>query len=342
MKKWILISICCAFFLVTVSYLSCGGSSSSSFDLFTTAEQATPIVTPAASTSSVHANATWTTGHTLYEIFQLIREYNNDRDNGVIDGSNMHKALYEANTYVTSAISGCLVSANDGTVVADHSITEQSITPPFDFGTDLFTQTYNCAYTTTDTGNPVGGTATYIKSFAVKYSAGVYYMLMGWQCTQGTTVTPSVMQVEYNTTTNDIKLNNAYLVNYGDGSTYNVRIYVNGNTATHLFSLKLFKYSATGDNPSIAGYGYSQGAGNYYLFKVIEGSTTKYFCFPSNATETDLMAMDDAGEASVPANCVGMDTSLPTNYATDGSESPTSTSKFTGAGTSRIELTWTP
>jgi len=196
MKKWTKLSLVCALFATIIIYVSCGGSGSSgsSFDLFTTAEKAAPIVTPT-TTSSVSINAAnWTTGNTLYEIFQLIREYDNTRDNGVIDGSNMHKALYEANTYVTQALTGCLTTANDGTVVADYSITEQSITSPFDFGTDLFTQTYNCAYTTNETGTIQGAPITYTKSFAVKYSGGVYQMLMGWYAAQGTTTSPSVMQ----------------------------------------------------------------------------------------------------------------------------------------------------
>jgi hypothetical protein len=237
---------------------------------------------------------------------------------------------------------------NDGTVVADYKITEQAITPPYDFGSDLLPgQTYNCAYTTNETGTVQGASITYTKSYAVKYLNGVYQMLMGWHSIQGTTTSPSVTQLEYDTTANTIKINNAYFVDYGTGGTmtgtYNVRIYVNGNTETHLFNLKLFKYNANGSSPSIAGYGYSEGAGKYYLFKIdTQGSAAKYFCFPSNATESDLSALDDAGSATVPANCAGMDANLPSNYNTDGSESPTASTKFTGGGASGIELGWTP
>jgi len=341
MKKLVKISVVCTLLLTAVVYFSCGGGgSSSSFNLFDTAEKATPIVLPSSVASISSAN--WTSGNTLYEIYQLIRRYNNDTDNGVVDGSNMHKALYEANNYVSTALSGCLTSANDGTVVTDHSITNQAITPPFDFGSDLLTQTYNCAYTVNDTGTPTSGVLTnYTKSFAVKYASGIYYMLMGWYADETTQTTPSVTQLEYDTNTNDIKLNNAYLVNYNDGSSYNVRIYIRGNTATHLFSLKLFKYS-TGVNPSIAGYGYSEGTDKYYLFKVTDSNNTtgKYFCIPANATEDDMKAMNDAGDTTVPTLCAGLETGLPTNYNTDGSDSPTTVSKFTGAGTSHIELTW--
>jgi len=163
-------------------------------------------------------------------------------------------------------------------------------------------------------------------------------MLMGWYADEGTQTTPSVTQLEYDTTTNDIKLNNAYLVNYSDSSSYNVRIYIRGNTASHLFSLKLFKYSAS--IPSISGYGYSEGTGKYYLFKVVDTEGTKYFCIPSDATEDSLKAMNDAGDATPPALCADLATGLPTNYNIDGSESPTTISKFTGTGSSKIELTW--
>ncbi len=340
MKKSIKISLLCGALLTAGVYFSCGGSgggSGSSFDLFTTAEKASPVVKPS-STASV-SSANWTMGHTLFEIYQLIQEYNNETDNGVIDGSNMHKALYEANNYVTDALRGCL---EDGT----HGITEQSITSPFDFGTDSLTQTYNCAYTTTETGTPKsGGETNYIKSYAVKYSGGVYDMLMGWYASSATQDSPSATQLQYNTITNDIIVNNAYFVNYTSGSmapgSYNVRIYINGNTETHLFSLKLLK--AGGNNPSIAGYGYSEGANKYYLFKVIDmnDSTGKYFCIPSNATEDTLRAMEDAGDPGYLTNCADLVAGLPTNYKTDGSDSATAASKFTGAGTSGIELTWT-
>jgi hypothetical protein len=333
---------------VTFMIVGCGGSgSSSAFDLFSTAEKTLPAITPSVSSSSVAIDtADWTTGHTLYSIYQLIRSYDNTTDNGKVDGSNMHKSLYDANTYVAMALQGCTNS--DGTVVADHKITEQAITSPFDFGSELFTQTYNCAYTVNDTGTPSSGELTnYTKSFAVKYSGGIYSMLMGWYATQGTTTTPSVLQVESDTTANTIKINNAYLVDYGNSSEYAVRIHVEGNTQTHLFSLKLYQYGYNTTTPangtSIAGHGYSEGDGKYYLFRVTSYSdaTPKYFCFASTTTEDQMKLLDDAGSPTVPTNCADLNAGLPDNYLNNASEVPTDATKFTGGGTSHIELTWT-
>jgi hypothetical protein len=127
-----------------------------------------------------------------------------------------------------------------------------------------------------------------------------------------------------------------------------VRTHVGGNTETHLFSLKLFKY---GENNgivtkiSIAGYGYSEGD-HYYLFRVATSGmngdiSNSYFCFPSATTEEEMMLMDDAGSQTVPAACADIESGLPENYNLDASEVPTSTSSFTGGGATRIELSWT-
>jgi len=334
MKKGIKILLLCGALLTAVVYFSCGGSGSS-FDLFTTAEKTTPIILP--STTASVSSANWTMGNTLYEIYQLIREYKNDRDNGVIDGSNMHKALYGATEFVSSALKGCVEGGAN-------SITEQAITSPFNFGDDLIAQTYNCAYNENSTGTPTtGGETTYTTSYAVKSSGGVYNVLVGCYYSQATQTSPSVIQLRYDSNTNDIIYNNAYFVNYTSGSmaggSYNVRVYINGNTASHLFSLKLLKYSS--GSPSIAGYGYSEGTDKYYLFKVDDINGTKYFCIPSNATEDTLKAMNDGGDPTPPDLCAGLVSGLPTNYKTDGSDSATSEASFKGTGDSHIILTWT-
>ena len=115
------------------------------------------------------------------------------------------------------------------------------------------------------------GETTYTKSVAVRQSGTAYYLTLGLYMVNDSAESPSAMQVEYDTGENTITVNDAYLVNYTTGEQYAVRIFVDGNIETHLFSLKLLKGGSTGDMEnfiSIAGHGYSEGDGNYYLFRL--------------------------------------------------------------------------
>lgn len=340
--------------ILFAAMVNCGGgsspSSSSSLDFYAKTEEVTPVVTPStsASMSKDMEKATWSSGNNLYQIYQLIREYIDARDAGVIDGSNMHKAMYEASSYVDQALAGCVGTTNeDGSITPSQNlITQQSITPPFEFGDDLIQQTYDCAFTISDSGTVAGGgTVQYTKSFAIRQSGTAYYMLMGVHSYESGGDSPSAMQVEYDTGANTMKVNNAYLVNYTTGEKYAVRIHVDGNISTHLFSMKLFKYGSEGMHISIAGHGYSQGAGNYYLFRVTMAGTNQtvtdsYYCFSSDTTEAEMQIMDDSGAETVPSACADLEADLPDNYNIDASEVPTSDASFTGGGDSLIELSW--
>lgn len=353
------------FFLITtlfvfVTLISCGGGSSSSsnggsaINFYDNAESVMPRVTASTATSiSGNMRATWSSGSNLYEVYQLIRSYEYPTDEGHVDGSNMHKSMFEAESNVDYAIEQCGGTTNeDGSVTpSDYLITTQSIASPYDFGSDGLSQTYDCAFTTTETGTPVsGGETTYTKSMAVRQSGTAYYLTMGLYMTNDSADSPSAMQVEYDTDANTITVNDAYLVNYTTGDKYAVRIFVDGDITTHLFSLKLLKGGWSESTQmenfiSIAGHGYAEGAGNYYLFKMttsgIGSATNKYYCFASDTTEDEMMAMEDAGLDEVPAECADLEAGLPGNYAADSSAVPMSTDAFTGGGDYHTELSWT-
>lgn len=343
-------------FVVLIAFFAgCGGSSSgggggdgggTSFDLFTSAEDAGPVVTPTAVGGSISGDivnpmitpkdAIWSSHYNLYEIFYLIREYVNSRDSGVIDGSNMYKAMYSAQEYVDETFETC--AASD-----EHDITDQAITSPFDFGDDLFSQTYDCAFTTTETI----GSVTYVKSLASKHIDETYYALIGSHTIEESQSTSGVWQTQYDSESNTIKVNSAYLVDYDNDEKYSIRIYINGNTETGLFSLKLFKYDLSDQGAvtfSIAGYGYSKGTA-YYLFRLTSAGETlpmpvtdRFFCFESETTQAEMGMMSDAGLASIPEACAILEEGLPSNL--DVSEVPTATDAFTGGGDYGIELSW--
>jgi hypothetical protein len=192
----------------------------------------------------------WATGNTLYEINNLIQDYIYPTDEGKIDASNMYKAMYAVGNIYTSVSQQCT------------TIPEQSVAAVFDFGADLLTQTYNCALTQTD-GN-------YRTSAVVKTSGTVSSALIGWSYTENsgdTKTTRNAMQGYFDSSTNQVIVNMAYLVNYPDNTYYSVRIHVDGYTTSGEFTLKLIKYGNSGIIASIAGYGFSQGD-DYYLFKV--------------------------------------------------------------------------
>ena len=311
------------------------GTASTTSGLYTSAQKVGPSIAPAASANVAGPTyaaplyaATWSSGNLLYEVYGLIREYEYPRDEGVIDGSNMWKSLHTADSKLDNSLSGCT------------AITEKKLTSPFDFGADFLGEAYDCKYENESTS----GSNSYVNSIGSKVSGEVITALAGWTVAEtGPKMTRNVMDIKTDKSTNDLTVNSAYLVSYPDDSWYSVRIYTSGNTLTNLFSLKLMKTGNGGSSISIAGHGYSAGATNYYLFKVTTtgygaNATGAYYCIKSTATETDLKAMEDAGSATVPANCADYEAKLPTAYNIDGSESPTAASSFTGAGTNGVGL----
>ncbi|MBF0363642.1 MAG: hypothetical protein HQK49_21665 [Oligoflexia bacterium] len=315
-------------------------NSSSRFDYFTAAKAAGPVISPALISTDMFVKdifnndivtkATWSSGGILYEIYQLIRDYQYPRDEGVIDGSNMYKAMHTVNSTYSSS-SQC-------TTIAD-----QSVSPPFNFGSDQIDQTYNCSYSDTSVSTPTsGGSNTYYTSLVRKEVGNESFVNVGWSYV-GSNTTQNAMQGQFNTTTKQVKINLTYLVTYSSTNKYSVRIHVSGNTDTGLFTLRLSKCSISSGTTtcnSIAGYGYSKGS-NYYLFKVLQGSSDpKYFCFASDTTETVMKSMSDSGSSTVPSNCTNYAANLPANYSTSGSDNPSSTNSFTGTGDYKTTLTW--
>ncbi len=229
-------------------------------------------------------------GNVNYEIFNLMREYDNAIHEGDVGIDNMYKALYQAGSFFQGAVSQCT------------SITESSITPPFNFGN---TYTYNCA----------GNNETEEHGFAVKQTTDEVTGIIGWRVYNydgAGSDEKGVLEGYYNSATGEISLDLTAYVYYATTDDYSMRIELEGNELTHEFTIRLYKYTGGGYSISIIGNGISQGTGNYFLFKIQDTnalSTPKYFCYEASDVNQEFLQTkaeeDYTGEdsASVPAEC---------------------------------------
>ena len=276
----------------------------------------------------------WQPGNPLYEVYNLIREYDDSIHNGVIDGSNMHKAMLEGSRSLEGGYSFC------------DEIETQKVRSPFDFGVAEATQLYNCA------GNNLqdSGGNTYRTSAAVDNSQ-VDTMVAGTvaqttvEPNHGTTMT--VFQVEQNKDTGDITVAQAYLVDYPGENDYAVRSLIKSNTESKRFTLKMTKGpgGGPGSGLAISAHGDARGDG-YYLLKVSSSghsieANESLFCLEADATVEDLKAMAPEGSHSVPEECAHLEDGMPIeDFAADGSSAPTGRGSFTGDGETGTDLTW--
>jgi hypothetical protein len=342
-KKFLVISVIA---LSSLLFASCGGSDAgSSAGMFDMAKQVGPKITEAVASSSVKTNTLpWGSGTTLGNIYGLIKDYINNgqtSDQGV-DGSNMYVAIASVDQYTGDAITKC------------EKVTAQAVDTVYNFGADKFNAgvTYNCKYNSTSSENG----RTYEYSYAVKQEAGITYVNSGWFVNETTQESPVVTEAQ--TSSDYLKINSAYFVNYlagstmGAGNSYTVRIYLNGRLTddpatagddTNLFTLKLLKGSM-----SIAGYGKSKSG--YYIFKFYntasDVSTAKYFCFSSSASLADLQALASDGNhagfdktnAAITTNCGSYIANVDAVTMYTAGDSLTDFSQLTGTGTHKIGL----
>ncbi|MBF0441269.1 MAG: hypothetical protein HQK54_05135 [Oligoflexales bacterium] len=185
--------------------------------------------------------------------------------------------------------------------------------------------------------------------YETAFKDSVKKFLIGFAVTEGTKVTRNVIQGEMNVTPNQFKLNSTYWVDYSGNEGYSVRVYLDGNTATNLFKLKLTRLTGT-MGTSIGGYGYAKGDGKYFIFYVKQSgnsSTGAYYCFESDTTLAEVQAMFASapdGSATVPTNCTDLAAGLPaadTLYdpnPTTSTNVPNAASDFTGKGTYGIGI----
>jgi len=290
MKKIFFISLAICLMLVIYKCGSSGSTSSDDF-FFTSVKQVTPVISGAVSSSSVHVSSPtdWDWGNVMFEIYESLRDYvpvtNDPGGSGETIGlDNMYKVLYQTGEFYTEAKTACT------------TITEKRINSPFDFGNT--TDTYNCAVN--DTTNRHGS--------AIKEDAttGTKYVLLSWEVNNNNDEL-GVIQGSYNPTSGDVNIDIATYVHYTSQPDFCLRSHIEGNEKTHLFTLKMIKYTADtgGYTISLAGHGISQGTGNHFLFNVLDNNgISGFFCFNADATATDLDAKkNDPASSAAPADC---------------------------------------
>lgn len=277
--------------------LGCGGSSSSSSwsggvnTLFVAVKATTPVFT--ATESAEVANMKFGTSTAplipnaaMNVAFQLLRDYTYPDDEGKVDMSNIYKLLWEAGGHLDDAPQRCSTIST----VADTDIS------PYEFS-DFLGQTYDCGGAEAESGG-------YGSSVAYQVSGDQEYMLTSykWAPDETQQIAVGVIEASYNDVTKDVSLIFAQAVNYPPNSTmggpsgngFATRTYINGNSGTHAFELKMLTSQA-----SLVGKGISQGAGNYFLFR----NGNDYYCLAAGATETDLATTTPTDFDGVSVNC---------------------------------------
>ena len=259
---------------------------------------------------------TWQAGSGNYGLFNLMRDYDDSIHNGVLDMSNMYKALYEMKLKVDGQESTCTGS---------NAFTEKTVTAPFTgFSTSY---AYTCGMNSQTLSDSYAG------GYAMKSASGVYNLLYGFQWAgnaNGGSV--GVVQAKVDTTSNSLAYEMVNCVNCGGGtaSSLTVRTDIQGNPNAHTFTIRSIVRTAS-SSTSIAGKGTSQGTGAFMLFKFYNGSTTKYYCLASNATEADFRAA--TGSVSVPSDCSSLSTNVDALTLFKSSDAPFALSDFTGSTT---------
>ncbi|MBI4238418.1 MAG: hypothetical protein HY696_08380 [Deltaproteobacteria bacterium] len=312
-----------------------GNPSGSSTAFYDAVVQVMPVFDRANATPAVSKTVptSWSVGNPLYEAFYLLQEFNPDTDQGVIDTSNLYKTMWEGRNFFSNAKSECT------------SVTEQIIASPFDFGTTALT--YNCAMNNEGadgydfggaikeldaTGAIVPITATSRTSFAAPVQHGVFGFVWADDHNEY-----GAFQGTYSAVTDDLALDIAVWVDYTGDNDYCYRNDIDGNVATHLFTFRAVKGNLVAGTSSVAmvGKGYSQGTDQFFLLKITSSGLdgARYYCIGADAGETELMAMDAAGTATVDANCAAFQADVDALTLFTSADLACSSAAFNSGGT---------
>ncbi len=322
---------------------------SGKYAFYSAANDTTPVITASADTSlsvrdlstelSMKVSTGWESGNPAYEIFNLLREFDNDIHQGVLDMSNLYRVLWEAGEqYDTAAESDQLVDLEETEGEA------KQIASPFDFGTTAKEYTHFYEYLSESEDD-------YSSHAAFKNDDGTTHALLTWVWdgsseAENAQIGYGVIEGSFNGTTGALELNMVQLVDYVDSDRdYCLRTYVTGNSLTHTFTIKAGK-TGTGDGDytiSMLGTGVSESESDsdYFLLKIFDNGNFasdedgKYYQISSNPSEDDLSALShlgyDVGDDEVPdANNYAATLDAMTPIAMDKSDHALSIDDFTG------------
>ena len=225
----------------------------------------------------------WDPDDPMEALFNGFRMFDPEIHQGIIDGSNFFRALYDMNENLEMMLE--VAEAIDPVVIQE----------PYEFGNSVV---YDHAANTYEEESG----RTYTDGYAYRIDGDVIHYLVTYRVTEneGLQSTLGQLQGSYNSVSGDLDLAYIYLVEYSDGVYYGVRNEITGNELTHEFELRMVNYDSHGGVTSMAGKGLSQGEDAFFLVKMDYGYGEdpygeRYYVFPSTADEAFLQAMDRTG-----------------------------------------------
>lgn len=199
--------------------------------------------------SSEAEEVTYGGGDTTYSIFNLFRNYEFPRDEGIIDTSNVYKFLFEALNHYNQAI--CRVRELEEPAL---------IASMYDFGNEPRLYTHASDH------------------YALTKEGDTIYALINWIWNESPKMSYMVMEGNINTTTGGLELNATYLVDYppsgpnGGSGDYCIRTYISGNILTREIVVKsLVNGSKEGSGATSqvgTGVVMSENSDDYFLIKM--------------------------------------------------------------------------
>lgn len=287
---------------------------------------------------------------TLNTIYSLIKDFPGSdiisTMENCTDGSNMYVALEDAKMMSEQAIMYC------------KEIPKQTVVPNFNWGEDGLARDieYNCFYEAQEGGESTTENS-YYSSYVMRETENQVYGNFGHYHTEpGSQKSPRSLQYFYDDETKDFVVNQAYLVQYEDGSSYGPMVHLAGNLSTKLFTVKLWSSNGSDtDNArnSISIGGYGKAEDGYFLFKVCSSNevehncnfvNNKYYCFEAGVDVATIAAWPDSEDGGKTADEISstscseyLDEVDAITLFTD-EDAPLSESDFTGSGTGNYKL----
>lgn len=246
----------------------------------------------------------------------LLRTYTYPSDEGVLDMSNMYKALYELKLKLDNAESTCTTA-----------FSSKTITSPF--------TGFPSSYEYTCGGKTGTMSDTYTGGIATRSEGTVTNILYGFQWS-GNTGGGSIgtAQATFDSSTNNLVYDMVNCVNCGGGSdnSFTNRLSISGSIATKVFTIRTLTRTPS-STTAVVGKGTSEGSGVYMLFKYKVGSgTPAYYCIDPTATHTAVASGAGMALGAVASsNCSTLQTDVEALTLFTSSDAPFALSDFTNS-----------
>lgn len=252
--------------------------------------QATELVAPHFQESNSRMgfgtdSTTWGAGNAIYELYGIL-----NTEDDMYGYFNLHMQMDSADQSFSSGVDGGIdaVSPNAGTLVA-----------PFEVSlTDNAGLTYETQYES-DSSQILIADSTAQKAMAY---ANFY------TDPDNNSKNMEAVKAAYNEGTGALEIISVKMndVTYETPNRLEFcKVYLKGNSETNTFFFKLTLHdvnsddSANFDRGTLIGYGISEGADNYFLFKIISDGSSRYIRFEADSDKADLQAIVAAASGTL-------------------------------------------